>query len=176
MNQQNQNSPGQARRDSNPPRGNYQNNRAGQQTGRAPTNTAQVKPGALLGCFKQGVNAQSELMDLAQTFAQELVYGRTPVKHHQLRLLLDNAIRLKQSHKEGMEQSVSSATLGRLASIRPRIAYMAARERGLHNLQVELDLVLKEKELFKTGNDIDRLYEFVAAVVAYHRYEEANKS
>lgn len=156
----------------NPPRQqkNYQQGRPPSGPPRPP------QRGSLHECFKKGISAQSELMDMAQSFAQELVYSRTPVKHHQLRLLLDNAIRLKQSHKESLEQSVSAQSLGRLASIRPRIAYMAARERGLHALQVELDVILKDKELFKTGADIDRLYEFVAAVVAYHRYEEANKN
>ena len=158
---------------SNPPRPPQKN----YQSGRPPSGPPRPsQTGNLHACFKKGLTAQSELMDLAQTFAQDLVYGRTPVKHHQLRLLLDNAIRLKQSHKEGLDHSISPSTMGRLASIRPRIAYMAGRERGLHALQMELDLVLKDKELFKTGADIDRLYEFVAAVVAYHRYEEANRN
>ncbi|MBX9567475.1 MAG: type III-A CRISPR-associated protein Csm2 [Candidatus Obscuribacterales bacterium] len=158
---------------SNPPRPPQKN----YQQGRPPSGAPRpAQSGSLHACFKKGIGAQSELMDLAQVFAQDLVNGRTPVKHHQLRLLLDNAIRLKQSHKEGLEHAVTATTMGRLASIRPRIAYMAARERGLHALQVELDLVLKDKELFKTGADIDRLYEFVAAVVAYHRYEEANRN
>lgn len=158
----------------NPPRPPQKSYQQGKAPGGPPRPT--VQSGKLHDCFKLGVAAQTELMDLAQAFAKDLVYGRTPVKHHQLRLLLDNAIRLKQSHKEGLERDIAPATLGRLASIRPRIAYMAARERGLHALQLELDLVLKDKDLFKTGSDIDRFYEFIAAVVAYHRYEEANRN
>jgi CRISPR type III-A-associated protein Csm2 len=135
-----------------------------------------AQSGNLLRAFKKGLEAQPELMDLAQAFAQELVNGRIQVKHHQLRLLLDLAIRVKQSHKETRDQLLSTSSKGRLAVMRPRLAYMAARERGLIALQLELDLLLKDKEAFKTGADLDRLYEFVAAVVAYHRYEESNKS
>ncbi|MBX9724350.1 MAG: type III-A CRISPR-associated protein Csm2 [Candidatus Obscuribacterales bacterium] len=132
--------------------------------------------GKLLLAFKKGLEAQPELMDIAQSFAQELVNGRIQVKHHQLRLLLDLAIRVKQSHKETRDQLLSTSSKGRLAVMRPRLAYMAARERGLISLQLELDLLLKDKDAFKIGADLDRLYEFVAAVVAYHRYEESNKS
>lgn len=140
----------------------------------APGELRQPK-GKLLTYFKTGLTAQSELMDLAHEFAKELVTGKIPVKHHQLRLLLDIAIRLKQGHKESLDHPISTASLGRLSSMRPRLAYMAGRERGLLSLQIEMDHLLKDKTVFKTGADLDRLYEFVAAVVAYHRYEEANK-
>lgn len=133
-------------------------------------------PGELLAVFRKGLDAQPELMDIAHNFARELVAGRIQVKHHQLRLLLDLAIRVKQSHKDNLDQALSPASRGRLAVMRPRLAYMAARERGLVPLQTELDLLLKNKEAFSTGADLDRLYEFVAAVVAYHRYEEANRA
>lgn len=134
-----------------------------------------TQKGKLLEVFKNGLDAQPELMDLAQAFAQDLVNGKIQVKHHQLRLLLDLVIRVKQSHKDRRENALSSASRGRLAVMRPRLAYMAARERGLFSLQSELDALLKDKEAFKAGSDLDRLYEFVAAVVAYHRYEETNK-
>jgi CRISPR type III-A-associated protein Csm2 len=134
-----------------------------------------TQKGKLLEVFRKGLDAQPELMDLAQSFAQELVNGKIQVKHHQLRLLLDLVIRVKQSHKDRRENPLSSTSRGRLAVMRPRLAYMAARERGLVSLQSELDFLLKDKEAFKNGSDLDRLYEFVAAVVAYHRYEETNK-
>jgi CRISPR type III-A-associated protein Csm2 len=132
--------------------------------------------GNLMTAFKKGLEAQPELMDIAQKFAQDLVNGPIQVKHHQLRLLLDLAIRVKQSHKETKDKPLTSSSKGRLAVMRPRLAYMAARERGLIGLQIELDLLLKDKDAFKTGEDLDRLYEFVAAVVAYHRYEESSRS
>lgn len=152
------------------PTGNYNKNKSPGPP-QAPT-----PKGTLLTVFQKGLDAQPELMDLAHGFARELVSGRIQVKHHQLRLLLDLAIRVKQSHKESLDTVLSPASRGRLAVMRPRLAYMAARERGLVPLQIELDLVLKNKDSFKTGSDLDRLYEFVAAVVAYHRYEEANRA
>lgn len=149
----------------------------GYQQGNKPSQYPQrnTPKGKLLEVFKKGLDAQPELMDLAQSFAQELVNGKIQVKHHQLRLLLDLVIRVKQSHKDRREHALSSTSRGRLAVMRPRLAYMAARERGLVSLQSELDVLVKDKDAFKTGADLDRLYEFVAAVVAYHRYEETNK-
>ncbi|MBX9690318.1 MAG: type III-A CRISPR-associated protein Csm2 [Candidatus Obscuribacterales bacterium] len=148
-----------------------------QPSGRSyPTDKTQKAKGRLLSAFKKGLEAQPELMDLAHEFAEDLVNGRIQVKHHQLRLVLDLAIRVKQSHKEAHDKALSPSSKGRLAVMRPRLAYMAARERGLLPLQEEMDLLLKDKDSFNSGADLDRLYEFVAAVVAYHRYEESNKS
>lgn len=132
--------------------------------------------GKLKDVFLKGLLGQEELMDLAQSFAQSLVSARVQVKHHQLRLLLDLAIRVKQSHKGRLDEELSPASRGRLAVMRPRLAYMAARERGLAALQKEIDILLQEKNAFRTGADLDRLYEFFAAVVAFHRYEEASRS
>lgn len=148
----------------------------GQYKSKTPPESFLPPRGSLLTVFQKGLDAQPELMDIAHSFARELVSGQIQVKHHQLRLLLDLAIRVKQSHKDNLDVALSPSSRGRLAVMRPRLAYMAARERGLAQLQVELDLLLRNKDAFKTGADLDRLYEFVAAVVAYHRYEEANRA
>jgi CRISPR type III-A-associated protein Csm2 len=136
-----------------------------------PPHTRVPASGKLLELFKGGDETKQELMQLAHEFAAHM--GN--VKHHQLRNLLDAVIWAKQSHREGKESALQAQTRGRLASLRPRVAYMAARERGLLGLRDELDLVLKDAEAFTKGADLDQLYEFVAAVVAYHKFEEVTR-
>jgi CRISPR type III-A-associated protein Csm2 len=138
---------------------------------RPPHSQRMPASGKLLELFKGGDETKQELMQLAHEFAAHM--GN--VKHHQLRNLLDAVIWAKQSHREGKESALQAQTRGRLASLRPRVAYMAARERGLLGLRDELDLVLKDAEAFTKGADLDQLYEFVAAVVAYHKFEEVTR-
>lgn len=127
-------------------------------------------PTSLTDIFKLGDEGKSALFDRANNLAQNSL--RT-VKHHQLRNLLDIVIWTKQSHQEGKESPLAARSRGRLATLRPRLAYMAAREQKLRDLQKELDSLLKDASAFKNGDDLDRLYEFVAAVVAYHKYQES---
>ena len=91
------------------------------------------------------------------------------VKHHQLRNLLDLVIWVKQSHT-GLKTSVlESKTLGRVAILKPKVAYMAAREEKLKGLRVELNEILSCKDNFKFGSDLEDLYDFASAIVAYHK-------
>ncbi len=127
--------------------------------------------GKLLELFKGGDETKFDLMQLAHEFAGHM--GN--VKHHQLRNLLDIVIWVKQSHREGKDAALQAQSRGRLATLRPRLAYMAARERGLLGLRDELDLVLRDTTAFNRGADLDQLYEFVAAVIAYHKFEEVTR-
>ncbi|MBY0546605.1 MAG: type III-A CRISPR-associated protein Csm2 [Candidatus Obscuribacterales bacterium] len=127
--------------------------------------------GKLVELFRAGEESTQDLVQLAHDFASQTGH----VKHHQLRNLLDLVIWAKQSHHEGKDSILAAPVKGRLACLRPRVAYMAARERGLLSLRDELDLLLKDKEAFTRGADLDRLYTFVAAVVAYHKFEEVTR-
>lgn len=138
---------------------------------RAPHMPRVPASGKLLELFKGGDETKFDLMQLAHEFAGHM--GN--VKHHQLRNLLDIAIWVKQSHKEGRDAPLQAQSRGRLASLRPRLAYMAARERGLLALRDELDLILRDTTAFNRGADLDHLYDFVAAVVAYHKFEEVTR-
>lgn len=127
--------------------------------------------GKLVELFRAGDESTQDLIQLAHDFASQTGH----VKHHQLRNLLDLVIWAKQSHHDGRDSVLEAPVKGRLACLRPRVAYMAARERGLLSLREELDMLLKDKEAFTRGADLDRLYAFVAAVVAYHKFEEVTR-
>lgn len=153
--------------------GERQHSRAGQQQQRPqqrPQRVALVS-GKLVELFRAGDESTQDLIQLAHDFASQTGH----VKHHQLRNLLDLVIWAKQSHHQGKDAVLEAPARGRLACLRPRVAYMAARERGLLSLRDELDLLLKDKEAFTRGADLDRLYSFVAAVVAYHKFEEVTR-
>ncbi|HEY9784777.1 MAG TPA: type III-A CRISPR-associated protein Csm2 [Candidatus Obscuribacterales bacterium] len=128
----------------------------------------------LTNVFKQGDEGKDRLIQIAEKFAQELAHK---VKHHQLRNLLDIVIWVKQSHRGIADAPLSAQTRGRLATCRPRLAYMAARDktRSLLKLQKSLNALLMDKDAFSRGDDIHRLYEFASALVAYHKYIECEK-
>lgn len=152
-----------------------QHSRGGQQQQRPQqrpqTPRVALVSGKLVELFRAGDESAQDLIQLAHDFASQTGH----VKHHQLRNLLDLVIWAKQSHHQGKDAVLEAPVRGRLACLRPRVAYMAARERGLLSLRDELDLLLKDKEAFTCGADLDRLYSFVAAVVAYHKFEEVTR-
>lgn len=119
----------------------------------------------LLRIFKGGDKCRQELYDVAESFATRM----KNVEHHQIRNLLDLVIWARQSHTEANSKDLNPTSLGRIATLRPRFAYMAARKSGLKTLQQSLEHVLKDKTAFITGHDVNRLYDFIAAIVAYHK-------
>lgn len=151
------------------PRGQGSQQQRSQQRPQDPRRT--FVSGKLVELFRAGDESTQDLIQLAHDFASQTGH----VKHHQLRNLLDLVIWAKQSHHDGRDSVLEAPVKGRLACLRPRVAYMAARERGLLSLRDELDLLLKDKEAFTRGADLDRLYSFVAAVVAYHKFEEVTR-
>lgn len=125
---------------------------------------------SLLQIFKSGEGSKDELYEFASLEAKRLVDERT--KHHQLRNLLDYVISAKQSHTIGQKE-LSPESKGRIATLRPRMAYMAARQKELLKLQASLDPVMKEA--IQTPEDLNRLYDFVAALVAYHKFWDVSQ-
>lgn len=122
--------------------------------------------------FRKGDGGKDELMSLAKDYAENLCR----VKANQLRNLLDLVIWVKTSHKGTNADELKPVSKGRLAVCRPRLAYMAARETNLRGLRDGLNNLLEKGDAFKTGGDVDRLYEFASAVVAYHKYFETTNN
>ncbi|MBZ0187123.1 MAG: type III-A CRISPR-associated protein Csm2 [Candidatus Obscuribacterales bacterium] len=146
-----------------------------QERTRYPARPALPAPTAskLADTFQLGDEGKDELMQLAKEYANLL---HRKVKTNQLRNLLDIIIWTKSSHKGTKYEDIKAVSKGRLAVCRPRLAYMAAREKGLRDLQKALNCLLEQPEMFKQGEDLDRLYEFVSVVVAYHKYAEATSN
>lgn len=116
--------------------------------------------------FRQEDAGKDELMRLAEKYADSLRHLKT----NQLRNLPEMIIWVKTSHKGTLQDEISQETRGRLAVCRPRLAYMAARENKLKELRAGLNNLLEKQDAFKKGADLDRLYDFTSAIVAYHKY------
>ena len=143
------------------------------------------KPGdfvtSIVEAYSERKNDRNALYTLIEQFVQQ--DHIKSIKHHQLRNLLDLVISVKQSCTISEINSLEE-TRGRLAIIRPRVAYMAARAETYLDNKKEKHSKLKElrdiidKILTATNNfrdnelidDVDDLYDFVAAIVAYHKF------
>jgi CRISPR-associated protein Csm2 len=121
----------------------------------------------LVAVFKKGDSGKAELIAMAEECAKTMP---PKVKTHQLRNLLSLAIKVRQSHQATRNALLSDDSHGKLAVMRPRVAYMAARTEDLRSLQRQFDELLRDASAFKKGEDVQRLYEFVEAIVAFHKY------
>lgn len=125
----------------------------------------------LVTVFKQGDTGKAALLTMAEECAKNMP---REVKTHQLRNLLNMTIKVRQMHTETRKAVLSDESRGRLATLRPRVAYMAARRKELKPMQKRIDELLRDADAFKIGDDVDRLYEFVEALVAFHKYYNPN--
>ncbi len=124
----------------------------------------------------------NKLISIVKDQADEIkdTKGNTyAVKHHQLRNLLDLVIKVK-SVQDTDTNKLNNKKLAMLCMLRPKIAYMAARQKNLKNIFLLYENLLTSKfftEVNKNDKDssdvlndnIDTLYNISEALVAFHK-------
>ena len=108
---------------------------------------------------------EEAIVKQAESLAKEI--ERLPPT--QLRNFYTPLIQLRES------QGDLSGKLHKLVLYRPRLAYMKAREGRAEPLQRDFDWLIREVAKQKDPKQLEFLFEFAEAVVAYHKAQKTER-